>query len=389
MFAHRTQWKLQTNAFTTAYERLKAAGAPLCDLTTSNPTQAGFMYETAKIADALAGGACHEYAPDPRGLLAAREAVAQYYADLPLPVRVSPEGIILTTSTSEAYSFLFRLLCDPADEVLAAQPSYPLFDLLADIQDVKLVPYPLLYDHGWHLDFHGLESAITPRTRAILLVNPNNPTGSFVPPDQFLALTKLAAAHKLAIIADEVFLDYRFASPARSFAATWDVLTFTLSGLSKIAGLPQVKIAWLIANGPSMMVAEALQKLEVIADTFLSLSASQQHALPALLATRHGFQGQLRARLNLNLVELDRQLSHQRLGSRLDVEGGWYAILRVPVTRSDEEFALELMEHHSVVVHPGHFFDFPNDGYLIVSLMTPERVFAEGIRRILTSIQPS
>jgi alanine-synthesizing transaminase len=389
MFARRTEWNLQTNRFTETHQRLRSASVRLLDLTVSNPTEAGLHYDTAVIADALALGACARYTPDPRGLLAARLAVAEYYANLPEPVPVSPEQIILTTSTSEAYAFLFRLLCDPGDEVLVPRPSYPLFDFLAEIQDVKLVPYPLLYDHGWHIDLHALESMIVPRTRAVLVVNPNNPTGSFVSAEESAELQRVAAAHELAIISDEVFLDYSFGPTPVSFTANTEALTFTLSGLSKIAGLPQMKVAWLVASGPPTLVEPALARLEVIADTYLSLSTPQQHANAALLATRNAFQSELRARLAANLAELDEQLSNQTLGSRLTVQGGWYANLRVPATHPDDEIALALMEKKSVVVHPGQFFDFPSEGYLILSLMTPEPVFGEGVRRILSALQSS
>jgi alanine-synthesizing transaminase len=389
MFARRTEWNLQINRFTETHSRLKAAGTHLLDLTVSNPTEAGFRYDNASIAEALAHGACAGYAPDPRGLLAARQAVSGYYANLAPAVQISPEDIVLTTSTSEAYTFLFRLLCDPGDEILVPRPSYPLFDFLADIQDVALMSYPLLYDHGWHVDVHTLASAITPRTRAVLVVHPNNPTGSLISAEERAELQRVAAAHRLAIISDEVFLDFSFGAAASSFAANREALTFTLSGLSKIAGLPQMKVAWLVASGPKSRVQSALARLEIIADTYLSLSTPQQLATEAWLATRYGFQTQVRQRLAANLIALDQQLAGQTIASRLEVQGGWYAILRVPATHADDEIALGLMEKEGVVVHPGHFFDFSTNGYLILSLMTPEPVFAEGVRRILATFQSS
>ena len=301
-----------------------------------------------------------------------------------LGTHLSPDQIILTTSTSEAYSFVFRLLCNPDDEVLIPTPSYPLFEFLAEIQDVRLVPYELIYDHGWQIDFPSLAKSITPRTRAIILVNPNNPTGSYVKNHERDELNRLCRGHDLALIADEVFFDFNLASSKfESFALNEAALTFTMSGLSKIAGLPQMKVAWLVTTGPKELTEPAIDRLEVIADTYLSMNAPIQHAIPELLAQRSEFQEKLGIRLHANLAELDRQLAAQKLCTRLDVEGGWYATLRVPVTRTDEELAIELLEKKDVLVHPGHFFDFHSDGYLVLSLMTPEPDFAEGLQRTL------
>jgi aspartate/methionine/tyrosine aminotransferase len=291
--------------------------------------------------------------------------------------------LVLTTGTSEAYSFVFRLLCNPGDELLIPTPGYPLFDFLADIQDVKLVRYALFYDHGWHIDFHAVEQAITPRTRGIIVVHPNNPTGHFTKPDEMRRLSETCGARGMSIIADEVFLDFGLETPPQSFAPNQDALTFTMSGLSKISGLPQMKLAWLAVSGPKEAKREALARLEVIADTYLSLNAPVQLAAGTLLNQRHNFQQQLMARVRKNLAELDSQLARQKTCARLEVEGGWYAVLRVPATRPDEELAVELLVRHDVYVHPGHFFGFAGDGYLVVSLITPEADFREGTGRIL------
>jgi aspartate/methionine/tyrosine aminotransferase len=319
---------------------------------------------------------------------------------------VDSEGIVLTTSTSEGYSFVFKLLCNAGDELLVLKPSYPLFEFLADLQDVKLVPYPLIYDHGWQMDFPSLEKAVTERTRGVVVVHPNNPTGSYVSAGEVELLNAFCRERGLALIVDEVFLDYgldddsrgavelrstgqpRAAVPARvlpraSFAGNQDVLTFTLSGLSKISALPQMKVAWVVTSGPDAEVAAAMGRLEVIADTYLSMNAPIQWALPALLEQRKSIQSQLLARVKANLAELDRQLAGQKACARLNVDGGWYAVLRVPVTRSDEELAIELVREKLVMVHPGHFYDFPKDGYLVLSLITEREEFGEGIRRAL------
>ena len=383
MFADRTNWNLEPNRLSEALARHRVAGKPLIDLTASNPTECGFTYDRERILSALADPQSLSYEPEPKGLLAAREVIVGYYADR--GDHVAASDMLLTTSTSEAYSFVFRILCNPGDEVLIPTPSYPLFDLLADIQDVRLVRYPLIYDHGWQIDFHALEGALTTRTRAIIVVHPNNPTGHFIKPDERSGLNQICAGRQLAIIADEVFLDFALSSKRHlSWVANSEVLTFTMSGLSKMCGLPQMKAAWLAASGPKDLKARALERLEVIADTYLSMNAPIQHAISEFLQQRHEFQRQLMSRVRGNLAELDRQLATQKACSRLEIEGGWYAVLRLPATRTDEEVALDLLEKEGVYVHPGHFYDFPADGYLIVSLIGSEQEFGEGIRRLVS-----
>ncbi len=384
MFADRTNWNLEPNPLSQALARHRSAGKPLFDLTLSNPTECGFTYDSDAILRALNDPAALSYEPSPKGLEAARRAVAAYYASRNTDVSV--KDIILTTSTSEAYSFIFRTLCNPGDELLVPAPSYPLFGFLADIHDVKLVRYPLLYDNGWQIDFPPLEQAITHRTRGVIVVHPNNPTGHFAKPEELAKLNEICSARRMALIADEVFLDFALTEkqPA-SFAANHDALTFTMSGLSKISGLPQMKAAWLITTGPEAQKSQALARLEVIADTYLSMNAPVQLALRVFLEQRHSFQQQLMALLRKNLAELDLQLAAQKSCRHLHLEGGWYAVLRVPATRSDEDLAIHLLATKNVYVHPGHFYDFPSDGYLVVSLITPERDFAQGIARLLSN----
>ena len=391
MFASRTNWNLKPNHLTEALARHKSSGRKLLDLSASNPTECGFHYDAPTIMRALCNPAALQYHPDPRGLKSARQAVSGYYAVCGIHVAV--DDLLLTISTSEAYSYVFRLLCNSGDDLLIPTPSYPLFDFLADVNDVKLTRYPLFYDHGWHIDLHTLEQAITPRTRGVIVVHPNNPTGHYTKLNELAALNKICAAHQIAIIADEVFLDFSISvtaetttgAPPISFASNNQALTFTTSGISKISGLPQMKFAWLAVNGPDDLKREALTRLEFIADTYLSMSAPIQLAAPALLQARGPFQGQIKARVRKNLAALDAQLSRQSHLSRLEVEGGWYAVLRVPATRSDEDLALELLERHDVYVHPGHFYDFPGDGYLVVSLITAEPEFSEAIARLLAA----
>jgi alanine-synthesizing transaminase len=425
MFSDRTNWKLTQNLLTRAIEQARASGAKILDLTASNPTRVGLQYDAPVILAAVASPRAVDYDPQAKGLLEARQAVAEYYRSDHRVRDLDAERIILTTSTSEGYSFVFRLLCNAGDELLVPKPSYPLFEFLADLQDVRLVPYPLIYDHGWQIDFPSLERVVTERTRGVVVVHPNNPTGSYVKPGEIEQLNVFCREHGLALIVDEVFLDYAldarvgtdaFVRPGvsasvsgcssdeavelrstgrtnasappwslqrASFAANREVLTFTLSGLSKISALPQMKVAWIVTSGPDDQVAAAMARLEVIADTYLSMNAPVQWAVPALLEQRKSIQRQLVERVERNLVELDRQLAEGKACQRLHVEGGWYAVLRVPVTQSDEALAIQLVREKSVLVHPGHFYDFPSDGYLVLSLITPVAEFSEGIRRIL------
>jgi alanine-synthesizing transaminase len=383
VFASRTNWNLAENRLTLALAEHRRGGRALLDLTLSNPTEAGFVYNEPAILSVLQNSASLTYEPVPQGLLRAREAVANYYAEK--NARVSPADLFLTTGTSEAYSYLFRLLCNPGDEVLIPTPSYPLFDFLAGLNDVRLVRYLLLYDHGWQIDFSSFERVITPHTRVAIVVHPNNPTSHYVKGHEQAQLSELCAKNNLAIIADEVFLDFAIeGSAANSLVSETEALTFVLSGLSKLCGLPQMKSAWSALSGPENLKHEARRRLEVIADSYLSMNAPVQHALPALLATRAQFQSQLLARVRANLAALDGQLAAQSNCSRLACEAGWNVVLRVPATRSDEDLALDLLREKNVFVHPGHFYDFPQDGFLVLSLIAREKDFAEGVHRLLS-----
>jgi alanine-synthesizing transaminase len=383
MFSKRTDWKLTANRFTEAQREIEKSGKELFDLTVSNPTRVGVQHDK-QIFESLRDPKALDYDPQPKGLLSAREAVADYYREQYNGTSFDPGSLLLTTSTSEGYSYVFRLLCNPDDEILVSKPSYPLFEFLADLQDVKLVPYPLIYDHGWQIDFPSLYKAVSSRTRAVVVVHPNNPTGSYISQSEQIELNKFCNEHDLALIVDEVFLDYAHDRVRRqTFAANAEVLTFTLSGLSKISALPQMKVAWIAASGPPAQLDAAMQRLEVIADTYLSVNAPIQLATPFFLEQRKSVQSFLLKRVQTNLRELDRLLAGQKTCTRLNVEGGWYAVLRVPVTQSDEDLAIRLMQNLAVLVHPGHFYDFSGDGYLIASLIAGPREFSEGIKRML------
>lgn len=378
-FSARTNWNTEESELSRTLAARRAAGKPVYDLSNANPTRCGFEY-SSDLLTALTSPAALEYEPNPKGLLSARQSVVRYYADH--GVAVEPAQLILTTSTSEAYSYLFQLLCDPGSEVLVPQPSYPLFDFLATLSDIRLTSAPLVYDHGWQIEPEGFRRAITAKTRAIVLVHPNNPTGHFTKPWEVELIASLCREHNLPLIVDEVFLDFALNSEQRqSFAAGLEgVNCFVVSGISKISGLPQMKAAWITATGPERVAAIA--RLEVIADTFLSMNAPVQAALPVWLGERQGIQQQILARLRSNLAALDRLLAGQSLVQRLEVEGGWYAVLRVPALGDDEQTALRLLDS-GVYLHPGSFFAMARSGWLVVSLLTPEAEFLAGVNTIV------
>ncbi len=379
VFSSRLQWDSEPNPLSILLAEKRRSGAAILDLTESNPTHAGLDYPGGELLAALADSRGLKYDPDPRGLLVAREAVSGYYAQRGVDVPAS--RILLTASTSEAYSYLFKLLADPGDEILVPRPSYPLFDYLAAMESVRVIQYPLRYDGVWHIDFDALASAITPRTRAIVVVNPNNPTGSYLKRAEWERLQTFG----IPILSDEVFSDFGFApDPTRiaSLTGASVVPTFSMSGLSKVAGLPQMKLGWIVAGGPDH--AAALEGLEWIADTFLSVATPVQWALPRILAASTSVQEQIRGRTRGNLESLIQRAAGSPCRS-LHAEGGWYAILEVPRIRTEEEWALHLLGDSDVLVQPGFFYDFETEAFLVLSLLTPSPIFAEGLRRILAS----
>lgn len=374
----RLRWDLAPNRLTRLLDERRSAGAAILDLTESNPTAAGFAYPSDQILAALADPRALLYQPAAAGLPSARAAVSEYYSG-----RVSPDRILLTASTSEAYAFVFKLLADPGDEVLVPRPSYPLFDFLAALDSVRVVQYPLVYHNSWTVDFEALAQSITSRTRAIVLVNPNNPTGSFLKQAELAELIALCRDRSLAIISDEVFSDYALEPGpqlVRSLRGVDEVLTFCLSGLSKVAALPQLKLGWIVTSGL------AFERLELIADTYLSVSAPVQWAAPTLLALRAQLQNQILARVRANRTFLANQIGPTSPWRLLATEGGWYAILEAPRIQTEEEWVLSLLANDGVLVQPGFFFDFEREAFLVLSLLTPEDVFRDGVRRILARI---
>ena len=383
MFSARTLHEPEPNALTLALRARRAAGLPTLDLTQSNPTVTGLPYDAERLLRALSDPRALRYEPEPFGLPSARQAVqelqrqAGFELDLP--------QILLSSSTSEAYAFLFKLLCDPGDEVLIPRPSYPLFEHLAALEHVSVVNYALAYDGAWHIDFDSLRRALSPRTRAIVVVSPNNPTGSFLKKDELATL----ASFGLPLISDEVFASFALGADARrahSVLEAEGVLCFALGGLSKLCALPQLKLAWTSIAGPSEQRAEALSRLELIADTFLSPNTPVQWALPEILAARAPVQQALEARIRRNLARLTSVL-RESAATALFLEGGWYATLRLPALCSEAEWVLGLLERDGVLTQPGFFYDFLDGAHLVLSLITEEATFALGVERIAERVR--
>jgi alanine-synthesizing transaminase len=356
-------------------------GRPIIDLTESNPTRAGFDYPSDLLAP-LADRRGLTYVPEALGLREARQAVAADYARR--GANVEMERIVLTASTSEAYSLLFKLLVEPGDEVLVPRPSYPLFELLTSLDGVATRAYDLEYDGGWSIDFASVERNLGPQTRALLLVNPNNPTGSFVSREELDRLATLCGPRDVALIADEVFGDYQLEATARpaQFLDRCDVLVFSLGGLSKSVGLPQVKLGWMAIAGPSGVVSQTLERLEVVCDTYLSVSTPVQLAAAELLDRGRAIRRQISERLRVNYQKLNELAASWPSCRVLPAAGGWYAVVQVPTLRTEEDLVVCLLNEDGVLVHPGYFFDFPRESFLVVSLLVPEESFNIGAERL-------
>ena len=381
MFSSRLHWNAHPNRLTEALEARRRAGARILDLTESNPTHADLSYPP-EIVRAFEDPRILVYNPNPAGAPDARAAVAAHYAARGL--KADPADILLTASTSEAYAYLFKLLANPGDSILVPRPSYPLFEFLASMESVEIRQYPMIYQGGWGIDLDALADAVMPRTRAIVVVNPNNPTGSYLKQPELAAIERLAARRGLALISDEVFFDYAFADDATraaTIAAERECLTFSMSGLSKIGGLPQMKLGWIVASGPGGVRREALAGLEWIADTYLSVSTPVQCAAGRLMAAGDVVLNQIRERTAANLAFARETLRGSAAGI-LDVEGGWYITVQVPRVRSEEEWALDLLSRDEVLVQPGFFYDFESEAFLVISLLTAPEIFQEGLRRL-------
>ena len=386
MFSSRFPRDLRPNRLARAIEAQRREGKAIIDLTESNPTRAGFVYPP-EIVSAFSDEGLIRYDPAPAGSPGAREAVAEYYAFR--GHHVGPERILLTASTSEAYAYLFKLLADPGDQLLAPRPSYPLFEVLAALESVEVRYYPLVYHGRWTIELEAVASSVTARTRAVILVNPNNPTGSYLKRSEYERLSRLCAEQRIALISDEVFSDYFFGpDPERvsSLVETNDCLCFSLSGLSKVAGLPQMKLGWVVIGGPATVREDASHGLEWIADTYLSVSTPVQLASARLLSAGESVQQQIRHRTYENL-QLARETLAGSCASLLAVEGGWYAVVQVPRLRSEEEWALELLARCHVLVQPGFFYDFDSEAFLVISLLPEPALFHEGLGRLIRFLE--
>ena len=416
-FARRTDWKTAPNELSARLKRLKSQGVPILDLTESNPTRCHFKYLNLELLSALNDPNNLNYEPSPKGRLKARQIIQNDYRHK--QIEINPEQIFLTSSTSEAYSFIFRLLLNPGERILAPQPSYPLFQFLTDLNDVAIDFYPLVYDRGWNMDVDKLKEQLKKETKALILVHPNNPTGSFVKKSELKEIVQIAKDKSLALISDEVFSDYDLEkgtgnisrlSPflserASSLAEIKEVLTFTLGGISKTLGLPQMKLAWTVVNGPEKILNATLERLEIIHDTYLSVNIPAQNALASWFSKKAQIQEEIKKRIKDNQTFITSQLASSNI-SYLEPEGGWYGILhfrrrnakffpkstgalapvKLPKTQSEEEWVIQFLEEDRVLVHPGYFFDFAEEAFIVMSLITEPNSFREGISRILKRV---
>lgn len=388
--SQRTSWSLSSNQISEILAQLRADGRRLVDLTESNPTQCGFSYPATEIVEKLNDAKNLIYEPCSQGLSSAREAVCSYYAAL--GIRLSPEQVFLTASTSEAYSFLFRLLSDPGDNILFPQPSYPLFQFLVDLNDLQMRNYRLRYSEDrWRLDMTHMRETVTPRSRAIVVVNPNNPTGSSFDSEEREALAAISRRSEIPLICDEVFLDYSFDSrrPLTSFLQGRQGLTFVLGGLSKALALPQMKLSWIILSGESRDMTEIKNRLEVIADTFLSVNTPVQNALPQWLPLRDRILSEVGTRVRENRRYIETALAAETGVHCLAADGGWYAVLSLPEKIDEEHFVQGLLTEEGVFVHPGYFFDFESGPAVVLSLLVKPELLQEGLLRILQQIKKS
>jgi alanine-synthesizing transaminase len=390
MFTERTGWERHPNRLAEMLDERRRRGLPLLDLTVSNPTECGIVYPATDILAAFQSTDILQYHPDPKGLRIAREAICGYYATSH-NTRVDPDDLVLASGTSEAYDMLMKLLCAPGEEILAPVPSYPLFDYLARVNDVTIRNYHLRYDGRWGIDIDSVRTRITASTRAIIVVSPHNPCGNYLTSHEFKELREIARRYSVALIVDEVFIDFPLCDDSGrcgTTAGASDVLTFTLNGISKSLGMPQMKLAWIAVSGREDVRNEALARLEMLGDLFLSVNTPVQVAAPELFRCGNIVRQSILERITTNYRSLLSKLPGDSAVSVLPAEGGWSAVLRVPRTLGDEERAVRLLEASGVLLHPGYFFDFEEEGYLVVSLLTPPEVLLEAIGKLDSNFLP-
>jgi len=385
VFSKRVSFNLQENNLTLLLTRKRRSGTEIIDLTESNPTLVGLEYPEKDVLAKLPRSESLVYSPMARGEEVCRNSISDYYSER--GVAVCAKDILLTSSTSEAYSFLFKLLIDPGGQILIPRPSYPLFGFLAQLECARTTTYPLCYQNGWYYDLDTLERCFSSATKAVVLVNPNNPTGTYIEQGQWRRLRELCLHHGTALICDEVFVDYCFSQTSRPFdpLSETGLLSFFLNGLSKTAGLPQMKLSWIVIRGPSEQKRSASEHLEVVADTFLSVNSLVQKATPGFMKMARDIREQILHRIRVNYGFLSK-VSAGTAVECLSAQGGWYATLRVPGIKSEEEWALHLLEATNTLVHPGYFYDYEGKAFLVVSLLPEFAVFEEGVQRILGEI---
>jgi len=386
IFSKRTGWELSTNSIMHSLNEARGSGSEVLDLTISNPTKCGFDYDEDKIIKTFCKNENLLYAPDSQGLLSCRNIVSKYYEEK--GIKVSGKNLFLSSSTSEGYSNVFRLLTNPGDEVMFPAPSYPLFHFLVDLNDVNMCNYNLVYDGEWKFDFDSIRNSISSKTKAIVIVSPNNPTGSMLSEDDVCKLNEICVEQSIPIICDEVFSDFMLKDDVkhRSMANNSDVLTFTLSGISKILGMPQMKLSWMNISGPQDLVDEAINRMDVIADTYLSVNTPIQNAFEGLIDLREDIQGQIIERIRNNLNFLKENANQGKNCEVLDASAGWYAVLKMPNAKAEEDWVIDLLKEDSVYVHPGYFYDFSDDGHIVLSLLAQESIFQQGVLRIMKKI---
>jgi len=379
-FSSRTDWTLTPNKLTARLSEIEASGAQILDLTESNPTQAGFQYPSDVVLSSLTDPKNLTYHPAPMGLQEARETIAEYYDSK--GIYVNSNQILITASTSEAYSMVFRLIANAGEYILMPRPSYPLFHFLAGLSDVELTPYALTYQKDWKIDFEDIRHSFKPKkTKGIVVVNPNNPTGSYIKKDELTKLNQFAEGNQLCLISDEVFSDFQWEKKIEgiaSLAGNQKSLTFTLSGISKVLGLPQMKLSWIVVSGPKEIVKQSLERLEIISDTYLSVNTPVQNSLHHWIRLKDKMQKQILKRVLSNRAFLQKYGQFELLNA----EGGWYAVVKLPKGKTEEEWVLEFLEKDHVLVHPGYFYDFPGESYAIVSLLSETSVFEEAVAKI-------
>lgn len=388
MFSCRTNWNFQNNRITKLIQEYQRNNISIIDLSESNPTKVGFNYPEKFVLKDFCSGKNLIYNPHPKGLINAREAICKFYHKK--NINIHPESIIITAGSSDAYNYIFRLIAEPGDEILVPSPSYPLLQFLSRLNDISIKNYRLLYDGEWHIDIDSIYRNITNKTKAILFIHPNNPTGSYVKNEEYEKVLELANRYGLIFISDEVFYEYEIEDKPNkfnSFSEKSDILTFTINGISKLLGLSQMKLGWVIVSGPNKLKQEAINRLEIISDTFLSVNTPVQNSLPIWLENYEELHNQIKHRVIINYFRIKDQILANSAIELLNVEGGWNGILRFPNIFTDEQWVELFLKKYRLFLQPGYFYDFERGAYLLVSLLLPENIIKKNIIAVLDEVK--